>query len=139
MKSFNRNTKEYREWRIKILNRDKWECKICGSKTSLHVHHLTPISVNRKLALVISNGIVCCRHCHKQLRYKELAFVSMFKKMIENKPLNKTERTLLNMILKNKKIKVYKSIKGKTYGSKNRTKETKKAKKDKAYKNRTSA
>lgn len=105
--SSSRGSKEYKEWRLAVLGRDKWECKICSKKKFLHVHHIKPYKTYKKLRTLLSNGIVLCRECHKILRYRELAFVSLFNNLINNQQLNKTEQTLFNLILKNKRIKLY--------------------------------
>jgi len=102
-----RQSKEYKEWRIHALNRDKWKCKICGSTKFLHVHHIIPLSKNKKLIIDRNNSVTLCKKCHAFLRYKELAFVSLFRNLINNKSLNKTDQTLFNMILKSSKIKLY--------------------------------
>jgi 5-methylcytosine-specific restriction endonuclease McrA len=59
-----RCTKEYCEWREKVLARDNHECTVCGSENRLHVHHIESYSDNPKLRTEISNGVVLCYDCH---------------------------------------------------------------------------
>ena len=35
-----RSSVEMREWRMLVFSRDGFECVICGSKISLHAHHI---------------------------------------------------------------------------------------------------
>jgi hypothetical protein len=30
---------KYKQWRSKCLFRDKWRCRICGSRKKISVHH----------------------------------------------------------------------------------------------------
>lgn len=53
-----------REWAKKVKERDGYECKICGSKKSLHAHHIIPRNKDDKLWYEISNGITLCSSCH---------------------------------------------------------------------------
>ena len=59
-----RNSKEYHEWRIAVLIRDKWVCQQCGTKKNLHIHHKMRYKEYPKLRLNIDNGITLCKDCH---------------------------------------------------------------------------
>ena len=61
-----RNNYTYRQWRKRILERDK-VCQICGSSENLEVHHIKPFSEYSELRTDDNNGIVLCRKCHRNL------------------------------------------------------------------------
>jgi hypothetical protein len=51
-------------WKRSIIERDNFECQICGSKANLYVHHIEPSSEYPMLANDIDNGITLCKICH---------------------------------------------------------------------------
>ena len=63
---YERNTKEYHNWRIDCLNRDNWQCQTCQTTTKLNVHHVKPYKSYKEMRLNINNGITLCEICHKQ-------------------------------------------------------------------------
>jgi hypothetical protein len=71
-------------WKLDILTRDKFTCRICGVKGgSLHVHHIKPFSKILKENKITSiedgelceelwmrdNGITLCIDCHKKIHF----------------------------------------------------------------------
>jgi hypothetical protein len=82
-----RNTTEYLNWRIAILKRDKFKCRMCTASIKdnkglrLEVHHAKPFNdickenniTTIKQALTcreiwsLDNGICLCYRCHKTL------------------------------------------------------------------------
>lgn len=110
-KKFNRNSKAWKDIRIKILIRDKYRCKICNANKKLEIHHIIPVSIKEELALDVNNLICLCINCHRRLRYKELVFSSLFKKLIKNELLDKLDRTLLDALIKGRRLKIYRGIK----------------------------
>jgi hypothetical protein len=56
---------EYKLWRTRVLNRDKWTCQQCGCKKQLQAHHLIPWSQSKELRFAVSNGLTLCFDCHK--------------------------------------------------------------------------
>lgn len=56
---------EGRNFRAKILWRDKYQCQHCKSIENLHVHHIQYKSQGGTNA--VSNGITLCERCHKEL------------------------------------------------------------------------
>ena len=75
-----KGNKEYKDWRSKIFQRDKWTCTKCGiCGGTLHAHHIVPfcsiIETNKISNLAeallcqdlwdINNGITLCVRCHK--------------------------------------------------------------------------
>lgn len=72
-----RHTKEYREWRKKVLKRYKGRCVVCGSKKHVHVHHRVSLYrifkkygfdeeavIAAPIVYDIRNGITLCKECH---------------------------------------------------------------------------
>lgn len=55
------------ELRQQVLERDKWECQICGSNKSLHCHHIDPVISNPIESADIDNCITLCKDCHKKV------------------------------------------------------------------------
>jgi 5-methylcytosine-specific restriction endonuclease McrA len=57
---------EWRELRIKILERDNYTCQICGQEggSSMHIDHIEPISRNWERRLDPSNLQVLCPSCN---------------------------------------------------------------------------
>lgn len=103
-----RGTKEYKDFRLKVLKRDNYTCQACGRKNSLHVHHLYPISRYPKYIYNTETAICICRFCHRVTLRREETFIELFIKIINKKQLNKKDQTLLQMLLKQKKPKLFK-------------------------------
>lgn len=59
---------DWKEIRLKILERDKFKCRTCGRKKNLHVHHIVPFSEfdNYDEANDPSNLITLCGRCHRK-------------------------------------------------------------------------
>lgn len=59
-----RETPEYKSWRIAVFERDKYKCVRCGSGTKIIAHHKDAYHwcVNRRTD--ISNGATLCTECH---------------------------------------------------------------------------
>ena len=62
-------SKEWRNVRQSVLNRDMYICQICGKPNSKTVHHiieLTPININdTNITLNTDNLITLCEECHR--------------------------------------------------------------------------
>ena len=63
-----RNNYKYRQWRQKVIDRDK-KCVVCGSKENLHVHHIKNFAQYPMLRFDENNGITMCKLCHRKLHY----------------------------------------------------------------------
>lgn len=65
-----RNSADYDNWRLEILQRDNYTCQICryrgkkGLRKRLHVDHILPWATYPTLRLDISNGRTICEDCH---------------------------------------------------------------------------
>ena len=63
--------KRYKQWRVKVFERDNWTCQTCGLRSKvgeavyLEPHHIKSWAKHPKLRYEVSNGITLCRECHK--------------------------------------------------------------------------
>jgi len=69
----NRTTKQYKEWRKAVFERDNYTCVICGSKNvKLNAHHKKPWAEYKNERFDINNGITLCVKCHKKIHKKKV-------------------------------------------------------------------
>ncbi len=60
-----RQSHNYREWRRKILDRDRNKCVKCGNQhAKMHCHHIVPWKQNEELRFSVENGETLCAACH---------------------------------------------------------------------------
>ena len=63
------NSKEWRNIKTFVLNRDLYICQVCGKPNSKTVHHiveLTPANINSPtITLNADNLITLCEECHR--------------------------------------------------------------------------
>lgn len=60
-----RNSKEYKEWRRAVFERDKFTCVDCGVISGkLQAHHILPFSKHKELRTDVANGKTVCIPCH---------------------------------------------------------------------------
>lgn len=64
-----RHSKEYRDWRISVFERDNYTCVNCGDNKggNLNADHIKPFSLFPDLRLSIDNGRTLCIDCHKKI------------------------------------------------------------------------
>ena len=63
-------------WRNNVICRDKHECRICGSKENLEVHHIIPVKNDPEgqYKYDVNNGITLCKTCHDKVhQYRQEA------------------------------------------------------------------
>ena len=60
----NRDSNEYKQWRLSVYKRDGYCCTECGSKEKLNAHHLKSWKNFPDLRYDTSNGITLCEKCH---------------------------------------------------------------------------
>lgn len=76
-------TDEDREFRAKVIKRDKGKCRMPGcNKRFKHVHHIFPYSKYPSLRFDSSNGVCLCFEHHKVVTRKESYYIDMFLKII---------------------------------------------------------
>lgn len=62
-----RRSNEFKEWRLKVFERDKYTCQVCKIKgNELHPHHIKPFCDYPELRFDVSNGQTLCKDCHKK-------------------------------------------------------------------------
>ncbi len=67
----NRTSKEYREWRTSVFERDNFTCVSCKQKgKKLNAHHIKEWANYPDLRFEVDNGITLCESCHKKLHKK---------------------------------------------------------------------
>lgn len=60
-----RNSKQMKDWRVAVFERDNYTCQICSQTGgSLNAHHVVPFSVNEDLRFDVENGQTLCSKCH---------------------------------------------------------------------------
>lgn len=67
-----RRTKEYKEWRDAVFQRDNYTCQRCGKRGgALNAHHILRYRNNESHRTDIDNGITLCTECHKSVHREE--------------------------------------------------------------------
>ncbi|MCD7852972.1 MAG: HNH endonuclease [Oscillospiraceae bacterium] len=68
-----RNSKEYKEWRKSVFQRDNYICQSCGEKGgTLNAHHLNPWARFPEQRFLPENGITLCKTCHNEIHSKRI-------------------------------------------------------------------
>lgn len=67
-----RDSKQYKEWRASIFERDNFTCQNCKAKSEkgksiyLHAHHIKSFHNFPELRFEVTNGVTLCIECHKK-------------------------------------------------------------------------
>jgi hypothetical protein len=62
-----RKSKEYKEWRKSVFERDNYTCVECGQVGGkLHADHIKPFAYFKEERLSLPNGRTLCISCHKK-------------------------------------------------------------------------
>ncbi len=59
-----RHSKEYQQWKKKVIEGASGYCQCCKKKLPLEAHHKISLKTDFSLALSIENGIALCHNCH---------------------------------------------------------------------------
>ena len=73
----------YKDFRNKVLKRDKFKCRMCKSNIKLNVHHILMWSSASTLRYDVDNGITLCEKCHKSITGKETYYAEYFTQLIK--------------------------------------------------------
>lgn len=73
-------SKEYKQWRKTVYQRDHYACRIpgCKSKIRINAHHIKKWASYPLLRYHVGNGITLCYKHHKEIEGREDEFVSLF-------------------------------------------------------------
>jgi 5-methylcytosine-specific restriction endonuclease McrA len=67
-----RESLEYKQWRMAVIERDRFICQDCGRKGgNLSVHHIKPFSKHISDRFSMLNGITLCWPCHLVINRRE--------------------------------------------------------------------
>lgn len=62
-----RQSSTYKAWRMAVLIRDNFTCRICGKKGGyLEADHIKPFAYFPDLRFDVSNGRALCPSCHRK-------------------------------------------------------------------------
>lgn len=61
-----RLTHDYSNLRDLVTARSKGKCEECRSKAFVHLHHIVPVAINPRMALIATNVLGVCLSCHKR-------------------------------------------------------------------------
>lgn len=76
-----RLSREYKQWRTGVFERDHFTCFDCGiAGGKLAAHHIIPFSANESLRLELKNGITLCWPCHRKIHFKEAIHAERYAK-----------------------------------------------------------
>lgn len=63
-----RSSKEYKQWRKAIFERDNYTCTMCGERGGrLNAHHILSWIKYPEHRYNVNNGITLCESCHKEI------------------------------------------------------------------------
>ena len=77
-----RYTREYKQWRSAVFDRDNYICQQCNNGGRIQAHHIHSWSNYPEQRFDIDNGITLCEECHKAVRGYEDEYIDMFLIMI---------------------------------------------------------
>ena len=78
-----RSTREWKNWRGEVFERDKYTCRECGAMgVYLEPHHIFPIRSDRNKLFELTNGITLCRPCHQKTIWKESSYIERFSQLV---------------------------------------------------------
>jgi len=80
-------TKEYKNWRTSVFEKNNYTCWICGKTGgNLHAHHVYEVSKFPDKIYDVKNGITLCAKYHRSIRGKEQEFRRIFYENERNVP-----------------------------------------------------
>ena len=70
---------------MKVIERDKYMCQICGANQDLHAHHILYRSQRKDLIDEPTNLIMLCGRCHGLVHSNKKKYQPMLIEMIDKK------------------------------------------------------
>lgn len=71
-----RNSTEYKKWRMKVYQRDRFSCVICGYRSKkpkdIRADHIKPFSLYPELRFDVNNGRTLCLSCDLKVGWNYL-------------------------------------------------------------------
>lgn len=61
-----RTSEEANAWKLAVLHRDNYACRVCQSKDNLHAHHINSWAEFPEDRYILENGLTLCHSCHTQ-------------------------------------------------------------------------
>jgi 5-methylcytosine-specific restriction endonuclease McrA len=71
----------YKAWRLKVYQRDRFTCRYCGAsgrQAKLNAHHIQRWVDHPSLRYEVTNGITLCYKCHKLCKDNEEIYAPIF-------------------------------------------------------------
>ena len=68
----------------KVMQRDNYKCRLCGTPFNLNEHHIVYKSEDRKLINEPTNLIVLCTRCHSVVHSNKHLWQPILKEMIKD-------------------------------------------------------
>lgn len=95
-----RNTPEYKLWRLSVYQRDKFRCRKCDQKMhkgkNLNAHHIRSWANYPSLRYDVNNGITLCYKCHKTMFQNEDSYINLCMILLSNKEVFVKAQRLLH-------------------------------------------
>lgn len=76
-----RSSQQWKNKRAEILLRDNSQCKICGNKNNLQVHHIYSLDNYPEMKLENSNLITLCTSCHHDVHNQVYSSIYLINKI----------------------------------------------------------
>lgn len=76
-----RGSQQWKNKRAEILLRDNNQCKICGNRDNLQVHHIYSLANYPEMKLENSNLITLCPGCHHDVHNQVYSSIYLINKI----------------------------------------------------------
>jgi len=86
----------WRQRKRQVLERDNYECQICGIDIDLHIHHIKSVKDFPELVNDISNCVVICKKCHYNIHFHKENLANSVKTRTVNAEPSTTSEVMWN-------------------------------------------